>query len=541
MRYPSVAAPAAPPWSDIAERAIITADTAEATLADLERLHQLFLSTQIPAAVRLIRVAHALARGDLRRRAQLVTADVAIRQGDLETGSATAREVLAEAEADGDGYALARAHYLLAWAAHTIGDLPGAQINGVRSIELLPVSASPEILMDHLTITAIAANPSPDSDAYFAEALAIAEQCGDPVRIYTIHNNVAYAAIERDDLVTARRHVALMIQVSKETDTPLSIPQLDTAGRLYNADMRYREAIALLEPVTQMLAAPETEALADTRLALGLLTLARSWRGLGDWGKAQHYLDEAKRRAISDGMAALEAQIVEEQAYLYADQGDFRQAYIDYVAFHDAVLALQSEDRQAKARIAQASFNAERNRQQAEHFRDLAMRDSLTGLYNRRYLDDLLAAEIEQASREREPLSLAIIDADFFKRINDELSHDVGDQVLRTLAAVLLDNRPAGSTVCRLGGEEFVLVLPRTSAVPAVQQCEALRTMVAAHPWHELTGPIPLTVSIGVATAATGRSTLSSLLSEADRHLYAVKRSGRNRVMGDARWRGDGP
>lgn len=535
MRSLSAAVPAAPPWAHIATAVVITAETAADALTELERLHTLYVPSQVPAAERLTRVASGLGRSDLRRRAELVTADAAIRQGDLVAGAATARRVLQDAEQAGDGFALARAHYLLAWAAHTIGDMPSAQINGVRAVELLPAATPQEIVMDHLTITAIAFNPSPESDAYFAETLEIARQCGDPVRSFTLHNNIAYAALERGDLDTARRHVALMLQETALADIPAPVPQLETAGRLYIEEGRFRDAVEVMRPVAELLEAPESEAASDFRLAQGLLTLARAWRELGDFARAQYLLDEAMKRASQDGMTILQAQITEEQAHLRAAQGDFRSAFGDYVAFHDAIVALQSEDQQAKARIAQASFNAERNRQQAEHYRDLAMRDALTGLYNRRYLDELLAAAIDRAAREGAPLSLAIIDADYFKRINDELSHEVGDVVLRTLASVLLQARPPGSTVCRLGGEEFALIVPGASAATAVAECDAMRLAVAGYPWGDLTRGLPLTVSIGVATAPTGRTTSSSLLSEADRHLYGVKRSGRNRVMGDAR------
>lgn len=535
VRSISATVPTAPPWAHIASALVISAEEATDALTQLERLHTLFVPSQVTAAERLIRVTSGLGRGDLRRRAELVSADAAIRQGDAVAGAAIARRVLPDAEQAGDGFALARAHYLLAWAAHTIGDMPGAQINGVRSVELLPAATPQEIVMDHLTITAIAFNPSAESDAYFAETLEIARQCGDPVRTFTLHNNIAYAALERGDLDTARRHVALMLDEAALADIPAPVPQLETAGRLYIEEGRFRDAVEVMQPVADLLGAPESDAASDFRLTQGLLTLARAWRGLDDFDRAHYLLDEAMRRASLEGTTIVQAQITEERAHLRAAQGDFRGAFDDYVAFHDAIVALQSEDQQAKARIAQASFNAERNRQQAEHFRDLAMRDSLTGLYNRRYLDELLAAAVERAARNAAPLSLAIIDADYFKRINDELSHEIGDGVLRTLASVLLQAKPRGSTVCRLGGEEFALVLPGTPATAALGYCEEMRVAVADYPWEDLTRDIPLTVSIGVATAPIGRTTSSALLAEADRFLYGVKRSGRNRVMGDTR------
>jgi diguanylate cyclase (GGDEF)-like protein len=149
-------------------------------------------------------------------------------------------------------------------------------------------------------------------------------------------------------------------------------------------------------------------------------------------------------------------------------------------------------------------------------------------------MDDLLTRSIHESELSGSVLSLAIIDADFFKRINDQLSHEVGDSVLRTLASVLLAAKPEGSTVCRLGGEEFILIMPELDAAEAMSACDAVRHAVAEHDWSTLTGSLSLTVSIGVTTTEGGRTTPSAILSDADRNLYAAKRSGRNRVMGDS-------
>lgn len=529
-------APADPPWARVADAAIITADMVDETLTQLELRHTQFLRTQRPVAERLARVATELDRSDLRRRAQLVIADATLRQGEIVAGSSLARRVKADAERNSDAFALARAHYQLAWAAQTIGDIPEAQINAIRGLELLPEDTTRGIVVDHLTIVAIAYNPSPQADAYFQEALTIAQECGDPVRTAIIHNNIAYAALDRGDLATAHEHVARMMDVALHARYQLPIAQLETAARLYNVEGRYEDAIAVLQPAEQMDrdTAPGDTA-TDARLPLGILALARARRGLREWERAQQLLDQAMAHAMEGGMKHLQNRITQEQAYLHADRGDFQQAFATYISFHDAVMALQSEEQQARARVVQATFDAERNRQQAEHFRQLAMRDALTGLYNRRYMDEQLTRSIHESEQDGSPLSLAIVDADFFKRINDQLSHEVGDDVLCTLASVLLTAASPISTVCRLGGEEFVVIMPRVTASEAIAHCEVLRRAVAEYDWSPLTGTLPLTVSIGVATVDGGRTTQSAMLSDADRNLYAAKRSGRNRVMGDAR------
>jgi len=526
----------AAPWADVDESTIITADRAAELLTHLELRHSQYVQSQTPLAQRIVRVATQLDRSDLRRRAQLVIADATIRMGEIVAGSSLAREVQSDAERNSDAFALARAHYQLAWAAHTLGDIPEAQIHGIHALELLPDDTPRGIVMDHLMIVAIAYNPSPQADAYFQEALTIADECDDPVRTIIIHNNIAYAAMDNGDLATAHEHVELMMEAAQRAQYQLPIVQLETAARLYNDEGRYADAVAVLQPVEQMdrVLGPD-DVPSDVRLPLGLLALARAWRGLREWDTAQRHLDQAMERADDAGMKHLLARILQEQAFLCADRGDYQRAFTEYKAYHDAIMALQSEEQQARARIVQATFDAERNRQQAEHFRQLAMRDALTGLFNRRYMDDLLVRSIHQSEMDGSSLSLAIMDADFFKRINDQLSHEVGDAVLREAAVLLLSAKPAGSTVCRLGGEEFVLIMPHTEAAEAVASCEAVRRAVAEYDWSPLTGDLSLTVSIGVATAVGGRTTPSAMLSDADRNLYAAKRSGRNRVMGDAR------
>ncbi|MEO7125880.1 MAG: GGDEF domain-containing protein [Nakamurella sp.] len=143
----------------------------------------------------------------------------------------------------------------------------------------------------------------------------------------------------------------------------------------------------------------------------------------------------------------------------------------------------------------------------------------------------MLRSRIAIAAERSELISAAIADADFFKRINDELSHEVGDEVLRRLAAILAAAASPPEVVGRLGGEELLIVLPNTDEATAFDRCETIRRAIAAYDFAPITHHIPVTVSIGVATARGAETTSAALLTDADRNLYAAKRSGRNRVM----------
>jgi diguanylate cyclase (GGDEF)-like protein len=183
--------------------------------------------------------------------------------------------------------------------------------------------------------------------------------------------------------------------------------------------------------------------------------------------------------------------------------------------------------------VTQAVFEATEARRVSEHFREMAHRDALTGLYNRRYVDERLPALLGEASVRRTPISVALVDLDHFKRVNDTLSHSTGDTVLQHIAQLLAEAATGPGIAARMGGEEFLLILPGVTAAEAAQRCERLRLRIRAHAWEPITGSLPITTSIGVTTAADGNGTPSGLLSQADRNLYAAKRSGRDRVVVD--------
>jgi diguanylate cyclase (GGDEF)-like protein len=163
--------------------------------------------------------------------------------------------------------------------------------------------------------------------------------------------------------------------------------------------------------------------------------------------------------------------------------------------------------------------------------------DSLTGIANRRHFDHMLREEWRRCARNGTPLSLLMIDVDYFKRYNDYLGHVQGDECLRRLAAILtrVGRRP-GDLVARYGGEEFVYLLPDTNAEGAVEVAERLRADVQAAGISHPASPLGLcvTVSIGVASAQPPAGALNDLVALADRALYVAKEEGRNRIVAGA-------
>ena len=164
---------------------------------------------------------------------------------------------------------------------------------------------------------------------------------------------------------------------------------------------------------------------------------------------------------------------------------------------------------------------------------DLAARDELTGLGNRRYFMQRGEEAVRLAARHGRPLSVLMIDIDHFKTVNDRYGHAAGDDVLKFLAVTLSLHSRSTDTCGRIGGEEFALVLPETALAEALKTAERIREAVARTPvpTDQSAEPIPVTVSIGAAALAPAQS-LDELLEQADRALYEAKGSGRNRVAG---------
>jgi len=154
-----------------------------------------------------------------------------------------------------------------------------------------------------------------------------------------------------------------------------------------------------------------------------------------------------------------------------------------------------------------------------------AMTDSLTGLHNRQVMEDTLARELQRAGRSGRPCAVLFCDLDNFKQINDRWDHAAGDQILQQVAAVIRQRLRRGDLAARFGGDEFVILLPETDVVPAMEVAEELRRRIESAP-----APYPVTVSIGVAASVSSDSDGGAFLGAADAAMYAAKRAGRNRV-----------
>ncbi len=223
-------------------------------------------------------------------------------------------------------------------------------------------------------------------------------------------------------------------------------------------------------------------------------------------------------------------------------QGDFEQALRSYKLYHEAEAETSNVQAQARAgvmavrlRTREAQTEAQQLRQLTERLSQQALRDTLTGLPNRRAMEDALRGFDDSQRSPGSDDFLAVIDVDHFKRINDGHSHAVGDQVLRALGDVCSRQLRDSDLLARWGGEEFILLMRACTPADALAVCERLRCAVQEHDWPAVAPGLAVTISIGLA-ARDGRSAsespgdLAAWLHRADEQLYRSKHNGRNQV-----------
>lgn len=167
------------------------------------------------------------------------------------------------------------------------------------------------------------------------------------------------------------------------------------------------------------------------------------------------------------------------------------------------------------------------NAQLRETLREQTIRDPLTGLFNRRYMEETLKREVSRVTRQLHPLGIIMIDIDYFKRFNDTFGHGTGDKLLRDIGRFLQSHVRGEDIACRYGGEEFILIMPNadleTVQKRAAQICLEARNI-------RIEGTNAITLSLGVAVYPQHGKTIDTVIQSADAALYRAKENGRNRV-----------
>ncbi|WP_426702929.1 GGDEF domain-containing protein [Rhodanobacter sp. Col0626] len=257
-----------------------------------------------------------------------------------------------------------------------------------------------------------------------------------------------------------------------------------------------------------------------------------SWVTVQDWVDRMH--PDERDRVVAFCVSQSQAGVDHEADYraLTSDGG--------YVWIRDVVHVVRNEDGAVDSLIGFMFDISERKKTEQQlvllqkELEELSFKDGLTGIANRRRFDALIEIEWENARRNRQPLSLVMLDIDYFKQYNDRYGHLEGDNCLKRVAQVLgLAAARARDVVARFGGEEFVLVLPETDEAAAAKMAERCRDLVAGEriPHEGSPAGLSLTVSLGVMTTipAHGQE-LQAFIEAVDRQMYQAKQQGRNRI-----------
>ncbi|RZS89492.1 diguanylate cyclase (GGDEF)-like protein [Motilibacter rhizosphaerae] len=505
-------------------------------LAALERVRGFDVRGTL-AAARALRERASVAQDDVaERRALLVEADMLDRLGDTSDSVRLVWDVHEWALRRQHGGLRARTHRLLSSVFQNLGDAPSGLEHAISAMEALD-EEEPEVVRQRfvtMLADALATAGSYDSarERYEAAERDL-QRLGEMAELVHVLNNHAYTEYEAGDLRRADQLVTRLLTVAETHGVGLTAAARETVASIRVAQGRYAEAVEVAEQAMDFLATGRFEEIDLQSEHALMLTLAKARRLLGDYVGADLALQGCLAESSRRGIAAVYVGALEEAAAAAAEVGDFERAYQLHVVFHAESEALRSREREVAARTSQAIFETTEAREAAQRFREQAMRDPLTGLFNRRYFDDQVNVLLALG----EPgLSMGLLDLDHFKSVNDDFSHETGDKVLVTVSRVLervVSSAARGTPrpfVARLGGEEFALVLPGLDAAAAVELCERIRLVVAEHPWSALLDDRVQTVSIGVAQARAG-SSVASLLREADASLYAAKESGRDAVV----------
>ncbi|GAB1643651.1 diguanylate cyclase [Krasilnikovia sp. MM14-A1259] len=480
----------------------------------------------------LERQAAELGDDTLVARARLCRTNMLMRTGDVAGAARQIYDSYEWAMAHDDRRLQARTHLIWANIHRLLGDFAKCLEHSLSSVELLDDTATAHMQVWHRAKLADALGINGAMDAArprYHQAEELARDLRQWEVLTSVLNNWAYTEFFVGDFPRAQEVVQRLKDHADRHDFELDPATLDTIGAIQIENGEYADAE---ETMRVCIARHNTGLLEDADdLAEYLLTMARAQRGAGAMDRAQASLDESRALCVERELHEVMVRVHQEQAELCAARGQFAEAFAMHKMFYAAHERLRSRQREAQAQTRQAMFETAEAREEAERFREQARRDPLTGLRNRRYIDEEMPALITADA----DLTVAIVDLDHFKRINDQLSHDVGDQVLVQVAKLLETELAAAvpdGFVARLGGEEFLLVLPKTPVPAATEQLDRIRMVIRAYSWWNITGELPVTVSIGVAGAhEVPDLNQSSMLSTADRNLYVAKRGGRDRVV----------
>ena len=353
----------------------------------------------------------------------------------------------------------------------------------------------------------------------YTDSLEVRRSLHDEDGVAACHNNLGKVFTETGDHDRALDELHAALDGWERIDNPRGIGvALNNIGLIHHrrgeSDLAVEHYERSLEVKVQV---GDRQGVCETRTHLG-----RILTELGRTDDAQQLLKRAVADAEELGIVAEQADAYAALSDLYERIGDHEASLVWFRAFHHADRKLFNQRSTERMQALQIAFRLDRAEREGAT-------DGLTGLANRRALDRVLHSEFARSRAESRPLSLALMDLDEFKSVNDDLGHATGDAVLRAVASVLRDHTRKSDLPARYGGEEFAVVLPDTSLTEAVTAARQVCDLIRAYPWWSVHEELAATVSVGVASAEDAAD-VDALLAMADRHLYRAKHGGKDRV-----------
>jgi diguanylate cyclase (GGDEF)-like protein len=384
-----------------------------------------------------------------------------------------------------------------------------------------------------------------DLEARFEEVLTLARELDSPWEQAVAHNDLAHLRMTEENFEAADEHLTMGLQLARRAETANFLLGIlyATRSELRLACGRAEAALADAHRAVAFVGLAARDA-NPYLLGMVILTEVHALLALGRVEDARN-AGERALEGLGDRVPQAGSMILSAVAGALREAGRSEEAY-DVLAraaelerdalreFSQLQVGLERARLEAEATRREADALGAKNRQlealleelaaAQEQLRDQADRDWLTGVRNRRYL--ARAGE----SPEQGHLSLAVVDLDHFKSVNDRFGHQVGDHVLVRVAELLVGHLRDEDIVVRTGGEEFAVLMPHAREAEAAACCERLRALIASEPWEAITPGLGVTASIGVVSAADCRD-IRDLERLADERLYAAKRGGRDRVV----------
>jgi len=404
----------------------------------------------------------------------------------------------------------------------------------------------------------------------YDEVLPIYESLDDTYHYATALNNAAFAHVSwgirearasqpeaaQSHFTQAIAKATYALPLAENCNHPeFLVSCLDTLASAYREIGRFDQCFATLARQLEL-----ARGLDGRRMeAITLGNLGEAQRRAGELDKAVDTLEAADAAYSAMQLCDQHAATLSSLSLAYEQCGRLQEALDTYRRFHRVETQLKSAAAEQKTHVLEARLKLEKmeselalahareaelaslnaqlssaDREKSVLLRKLerqSYEDSLTGLHNRRSLDARLSADFLRARRYHNPLSVALADLDYFKQINDRLSHAVGDDVLRVIAHVMRESIRATDYAARYGGEEFALVFAETKLDDAVAVCEKIRRRIEAYEWSKVHQDLRVTISFGVTEATASSKSHEDLIAVADRLLYRAKRAGKNQVV----------